>query len=108
MTLRTQMTADMAAIFNTDEFAESVIYTPSSGLARTISALVNRDAPLQEPYVRGPDTALCIIYVQASEVASPQRGDKYNIDSEDWHMNADGVIYEDDQLLEIILERELT
>jgi hypothetical protein len=108
MTLKTQMTADLAAIFNTGEFAETVTYTPNGGSGGSISAVVMRDAPLQEPYVRGPETATCIIIVKKSAVATPARGDKYTFDTFDWFMDADGVIYEDDDILEIALERELS
>jgi len=108
MTLKTQMTSDLAAFFNTDEFADSITYTPDGGDPATISAIVVRDAPLQEPYVRGEQNAACIITVKTVDVASPQRGDKYTISSEDWYMDVDGVVYQDDNVLEIALERELS
>lgn len=41
MTLRTQMQADVSAVFlNTDEHAETVSYTPSGGSARNIPAVI--------------------------------------------------------------------
>lgn len=40
MTFKTQLTTDLAVFFNTDEFAESVTYTPSGGTAKVINAIV--------------------------------------------------------------------
>lgn len=46
MTLKDSIKADSSAIFlNVDEFAESVVYKPRNGGARTIYAIVDRDPP---------------------------------------------------------------
>jgi hypothetical protein len=108
MTLKTQMTNDLNVFFNTDEFAENVTYTPNGGEGTTIQAIVNREGPLQEPYVRGAETATGDIMVQRSQVTTPVRGDKYTFDSNDWYMDADGVTYMDDDVLIIVLERDLS
>jgi hypothetical protein len=119
VTLKTQITADLAVIFNTDEFAENVTYTPKNGLPATVPAIIARDAPLQEPYVRGADTAECVIWVKASDVEDPQHGDIYNFDSArwrgsgkdvisgDWEMAPEGIIYRDDDILELALQRKM-
>jgi len=44
MAFKDQMAADAANIFlNTDEFAESISYTPYGGAAKTIKAIVTRN-----------------------------------------------------------------
>jgi len=119
LTLKTQITADLAVIFNTDEFAENITYTPTGGLPATITAIAVREAPGQEPYVRGPGTAECVIWVKAADVSDPQHGDVFNFDSAkwrgsgadvisgDWELAPEGVIYFDDYVLEIALQRKL-
>ena len=109
MTLKELMTSDLAAFFNTDEFAESITYTPKGGEAATISAIVMRDAPRQEPYVRGEETATCEIIVKISDIATPQHGDTFTLsDSEIWEFDpSNGVVYQDDDVLHIILERRM-
>ena len=75
----------------------------------TIPAIVIRDTPLQEPYVRGSETATCEIIVKISDVATPQFGDTFTLnDSEIWEFDASsGVVYQDDDVLHISLERRL-
>ena len=109
MTLKTLMTNDLSAFFNTDEFAESITYTPAGGAAVTISAIVMRDAPAQQPYVRGENTATCEIIVKLADVATPQHGDTFTLnDSEIWEFDpSSGVVYRDDDVLHIVLERRL-
>lgn len=41
MNLRDQMAADAEALFDLDEFAEEVIFTPEEGEPRTIRAIIN-------------------------------------------------------------------
>lgn len=44
MTLKTQMATDMKEVFlNSDEFAESITYTPYGGSAKTINAVILRE-----------------------------------------------------------------
>lgn len=108
MTLKTQMTTDLAVFYNTDEFAETVSYTAIGGAAVNITAIVTRQGSHMEPYVRGMVTAAAIIEVQKSEVSAPQHGDIYVFDSQTWEMDPDidgGVIYEDDEEYQIALRR---
>ena len=108
MTLKTQMTADLAAFFNSDEFAETVTYTPAGGEATSITGIITKDQFFQEPYVRGENMAGCEIAVKASEVAAPQHGDTFVIGSDTWDLDPTrGVIYEDDDIFIIALERRL-
>lgn len=109
MTLKTQMTSDLSIFLNTDEFAETITYTPSGGSATSISAIVEKDDIFQEPYVRGPDTATCLVYVKASDVSTPQFGDTFTIDSVVWEFDPSrGVIYMDDDVYVIGLERQMS
>lgn len=96
MTLKIQMTSDLATFFNTDEFAEIVSYTAVGGAAVDITAVVERGNPFQEPYVRGEETATCEIMVQGSEVSDPQHGDIFFFDSETWEFDpVRGIINQD-------------
>lgn len=106
MTLKDQITSDLATFFNTDEFAETVSYTPLGGAAVDITAVVTRDNPFQEPYVRGEETATSEIAVQKSEVSDPQYGDLFTFDSETWEFDpVRGVVREDDDTYLIGLVR---
>ena len=106
MTLKIQLTTDLAAFYNTDEFAESVLYTPVGGVQTTITAIVDREYPFQEPYIRGPDTATALISCQKSEVSNPKYGDIFVFDSQTWELDpGNNVIYEDDEEVEIMLVR---
>lgn len=85
MTHKTQLTNDVSTFLNTDENAEMVNYMPvGSDIANEISAIVNRNAPFQEPYVRGEKTALGDIWVDRSDVTDPQQGDTFEITLETW------------------------
>jgi len=109
MTFKTLITSDLDSFFNTNEFAESITYTAVGQSAATISAIVMRDSPSQEPYIRGDHTATCEIIVKISDVATPQHGDIFTLnDSEIWEFDpTSGVVYQDDDILHILLERRL-
>ena len=102
------MTSDLSVFFNTDEIAETVSYTPKDGVAVDIAAIVSQDDPLQEPYVRGENTATCEIEVLASDVSDPQYGDTFTFGGETWEFDpVRGVIHKDDYTRLIGLERQL-
>ena len=119
MTLKDQKTSDLSTFFNTDEFADTVSYTALDDLATDITAVVTRDNPFQEPYVRGEDTATAEILVKKSEVSDPQYGDIFTIptelsdfnetivlESEIWEFDpVRGIINEDDDTYLIGLVR---
>ena len=106
MTFKTQMTTDLSVFFNSDEFAETVSYTAIGGAAVDITAIVTHEGAHQEPYVRGPSTAIGSIMVKKSDVSNPQHGDTYAFDSQTWeHDPESGVVYEDDQIHEIAIRR---
>ena len=106
MTLKTQMLADMPIFFNEDEFAEEVLYTPLGGAQVPVAGIVDRDHDLQEPYVRGPDTAGALVSFQNSEVPTPKYGDIFVFDSQTWEMDPEhNVVYKDDEEVNIMLWR---
>lgn len=109
MTLKTQITADDASFYNTDEYAEYIIYTPKNGESQSVKAHVIRDAPFQEPYVRGSETATCEIMIAVSDISNINYGDTFTLnDSEIWELDpSNGVIYRDDYDWTILLERRL-
>jgi len=54
MSFKTQMVNDMAnCILNTNEFAETVIYTPKGGTAKEIKAVITRRPPEPDDSVSG-------------------------------------------------------
>src|SRR5574343_292898 len=66
MTLASQIVTDANDVFlDTDDFAESITYTPSGGAAVTVSAIVNRN-PLQ---TRGTDNNARLEFEIEIEVA---------------------------------------
>ncbi len=83
MSFKTQMVSDLSVFFETDEFAESVTYTPYSGSAQTIDAIVQY----------GPDEAekasmvydIVKVRVKASDVSQPVYMDKITLSNgENW------------------------
>jgi len=108
MTLKTQMASDMSIFFNADEFAETISYTASGESATDISAVVDRSGELLEAYVRGERTAMITITVKKADVSNLAYGDIFTIDSEEWNFDPErGVIYEDDDTVQIALERDM-
>jgi hypothetical protein len=82
MSLKNQMLSDLDTVFfNTDEFADSIKYTPKDDFMRTIPAIRTNGERLQ-PYVRGPETAVCEYQVKVADVGNPQHGDEYTITSD--------------------------
>jgi hypothetical protein len=112
MTLKTDINSDLSVFFNNDEFAEEVLYTPKGKKlidAVYIYAVISQDGDVQEPYVRGEETATCIIEVKASDVSTPQHGDTFTFNDEIWEFDpVRGVIKKDDYTLIIALEREMS
>lgn len=99
---------DDLSIFFDGVFAQAIQYLPSVGAATEIQAIINREAPYQEPYVRGEGIANCEIEVQVSDVATPNYGDRFQIASEMWEYDAErGVIEQDEYTITIGLERQI-
>ena len=122
MTLKEDIAVDLAANqFDTDEHAEIVIYNRKDAHSTEIAALVTRNNPFQEPYVRGEKNATCEIKVLKTDVTNPQYGDTFTIknkgweydesitiDSAIWEYNSEyGIIEEDTNTLTIGLIRQL-
>lgn len=109
MTLKSQMITDLDVFVNFDEFAKTVSYTPVGGVAVDIDAIVIRMAIFQESYVRGVNTAHSDVIVKNIDVSNPQFGDLFEFDSDTWELDPSrGVIYEDENMVRIGLERRLT
>jgi hypothetical protein len=106
-TPKEQAVTDLAIHFSADlPWVESIGYTPKGGVLDDVLAMVDRSGTGQEPYVRGPETATCIVTVQASEVANPQRGDVFTLGGYDWELEpGEGVILDDGYVFEISLRR---
>lgn len=111
MTFKSDAIEDIEEVVSeTGEFSKEITYTPKGGVAVTIDAIVNRNEPFQEPYVRGENTATCEIIVKASEVTNPQHGDTFTIDGETWEFNPRIMMdreYGDWGFLRINLERSM-
>lgn len=108
MTLKTQMTADMSVFFNADEFSETISYTAVGESAVDISAIVERSGSQLEDYVRGQVTAIVTVTIKKADVPNKAFGDTFTIDGHVWNFEpASGVIYEDDDVVQISLERDM-
>ncbi|MFH1616657.1 MAG: hypothetical protein ABIG61_16435 [Planctomycetota bacterium] len=94
MTLKTQMTSDLSVFFNTDEFAETITYTPSGGEAVSISAILEDMDPsiMDVP----PPADSMLLSVKYSDISSPGRGDTFTISEETWYLvkNLGGGYYD--------------
>ena len=111
MSLKSQMENDMSVFFETDEFADTIYYTPASDDIPSyyVTAIITRDAPFQEDYVRGDAFATCSIEVLRAEFPDElQQGDTFIIDDEVWGFDAEeGITKDDDNTFTIRLERNV-
>ena len=83
MTLKTDMLSDLDDVFfDTSEFAETVTYTPSGGIAVAITA-IPEDI---DPSIMDVSLDSMFLTVKISDVANPQRGDTFLIGTETWHL----------------------
>ena len=83
MTLATQMASDLAAFFNTDDFAEAVTYTAKGGTGKTINViLAEEDGSLQGVTAPGDNM---VIHAKYSDMTTPLRGDTFTINSVTWY-----------------------
>ena len=84
MTFRTAAAADLTAVFfNSDEFADEIVYTPNGGAPATITAILTEEDPtIQTP---APPGDTMIVLARHADISSPGRGDAFAIDGEDWH-----------------------
>jgi hypothetical protein len=69
VTFQTQIAADMAVFFNTDEFAEAATY------GTTEITVVEAEVGERDTGVPGFTVPLYAIFVKASDVARPKAGD---------------------------------
>ena len=103
MTFKTQMINDLSVFFNTDEFAETITYTPSGGSPVEISAIPgDQNATLQDPPPAG-DTMT--IFVKASDVSDPGYKDQFTINSETWYFRKNLSGGSNDGILELEISR---
>lgn len=97
MTLKARVEGDVSAVFlNTNDFAESVTYTPDGGSASSITALVFREPMMWTETATGSvELYRATIQVALSDVSSPGRGDAIAVTGpdgsaetwkvDDWH-----------------------
>jgi len=91
MTLKTQIAADLNTVFfNTDDFADTVTYTPVSGTGKTIKAIIDYGVP-DESGLAGMDAVNtdAELWLQADAtngIASVAVNDAVTIGSETWRV----------------------
>lgn len=85
MTLKADMLTDLDNVFfDTDEFVDSITYTPSGGDPVSITAMLeDMDPSIMD--VAPPGDSM-VLHVKYSDVANPQRGDTFTISSETWYL----------------------
>ena len=86
MTLGDQFATDVANVFiNTDEFAETITYTPTGEAGVSVTAVVERLEGQSQDYVDGDAaTYQAMVHVSVASVASPAVGDTVTFDGLDW------------------------
>lgn len=72
-TFTDQLTTDLAAFFNADEFAESVSYTPSGGSATAITVLWDQPWDLSSPEDIGMSSDTIMVLAKTSDVSAARR-----------------------------------
>jgi len=84
MTFQSDLATDLSEVFfNTEEFSEEIVYTPSGGEASTIDVIVSQEDPtIQTP---APPGDTMIVAAKYADIASPGRGDTFTINSETWN-----------------------
>ncbi len=97
------MTADLDVFFNTDEFADTITYTPADGDPVSISAVLgDQNATIQDPEPAGDSM---VIFVKASDVADPGYRDQFTINSETWYLRRNLSGGPNDEILELEISR---
>ena len=90
-TLQEDMDGDRTGTFlETDEFATTVTYTPTSGSPSSITVV-----RIEGVYAIFDNKAANLYHVSAADVSAPVRGDRITDNSEDWTVvdiqNIDGM-----------------
>lgn len=98
MTLKTQITTDLATFFNLSDFAESVIYN-----GFTITAVVSY-GQLMSPDA-GAVKAVKTLWVNDSDVPAPSYRDTVIIDSDTWYVGPEEAFRTDGNVWELPLYR---
>lgn len=86
MTLKTQMQADLASVFyNTDDFAETVTYTPAGGAGISVVAIIDYGRDDED----GADDLgqNAKIRIMVSSVATVTAGDTITIGANTWEVH---------------------
>jgi hypothetical protein len=85
MTLKTLMASDLSMFYNTDEFADSITYTPAGEAGISTAGIIDHGALAES---QGSDAlgAVATLRVQVSEVATAAQGDTVAIGSDTWEV----------------------
>ena len=75
MTLKADMTTDLAAFFETDEFAESVTYTAKGSTGKSIDVILTDEDPAIEATI--PPGDRMVILAKYADITAPRRGDTF-------------------------------
>lgn len=97
MTFATQLATDVAAFFDTTEFATTVTYAGES-----ISAIVSYNDNLDEQ--SGSAVATAILWVKVTDVAAPAYRDAVVIEAVTWYMRK--ILFGDGHIWQLELERD--
>lgn len=94
MTLKSQMATDFSNVFlNSDEFAESVDWTPNGGSESTVTALVERDQAEPDNTDEGLEVhRWATVRFATSDVSGIARGDKLSFAVESGGSDVDWTI----------------
>ena len=84
MTLKADMTTDLAVFFETDEFAEAVTYTAKGSTGKSIDVILTDEDPAIEATIPPGDRT--VILAKYADITAPRRGDTFTINSETWYV----------------------
>lgn len=104
MTLKAEITDDLAVFFDTDAFADSATYQAVGSGETTITVIVDREGGLAEGANGAVESefARLQVYAQKTEIATPKSGDKLTWNGRVYNFHAIADEDSDTWLLEFI------
>jgi hypothetical protein len=82
MTFKTQIAEDMAVFYNSDEFADTAVYSPVTGADVTTEVIVDHDVLIQaDGYDASVATLGTTVTAMVADVGTVVRGDTFAVGS---------------------------
>ena len=94
--------ADLASMFDTDDFAQSSTYTPTVGSPSTASVIVDENVEIVGIGDSDVSDRRTVLTVQNTEVASPNSGDTFLIGAVTY--TVDRIIEDDGAITQLVVK----